>query len=162
MGATLTRPCPAWHFDGVCPQEQRCHPVDLFPRRLVLNSEVFRTVQTRRPMGRLLNYLLSYRKRSALSQVDVAFLLGVHSSAKVCKHERFTQEPSLQTALAYEAIYRKPVSELFPGLFEKVQAEVKARAGTMEHMTFARNSAPIAKRKRETIATITRIGNRQQ
>jgi hypothetical protein len=90
-----------------------------------------------------------------VSQVDVAFLLGVHGSSKVCNHERFTQEPGLQTALAYEVIYQKPVSELFPGLFAEIQAGVKARAKVMERMTFARDTVPIAKRKRETLTAIT-------
>ena len=106
-------------------------------------------------MGQLLNHLLSYRKRSALSQKDVAFLLGVQNSSKVCNHERFTQEPCLQTALAYEAIYQKPVSELFPGLFENIQAEVKARAKLLGRKTFARDSVLISNRKRETLAAIT-------
>src|ERR1035441_2972277 len=103
------------------------------------------------------NYLLSHRKRSALSQEEVAFLLGVQSGAKVCRHERFSREPGLQTALAYEAIYQKPVSELFPGLFEKIQREVKARAKILEHRTFAGNMIPVATRKRKALATIVSV-----
>ena len=103
------------------------------------------------------NYLLSHRKRSALSQEEVAFLLGVQSGAKVCRHERFSRDPGLQTALAYEAIYQKPVSELFPGLFEKIQSEVRARARIMEHKTFSRNTIPVAARKRKTLAAVTSV-----
>lgn len=36
----------------------------------------------------LFNYLLTYRKRSALSQEEVAYLLGAQSGAKVCRYER--------------------------------------------------------------------------
>src|SRR6266576_1911691 len=74
------------------------------------------------------NYLRANRKRLALSQDDVAFLLGTRSGAKVCRYERFVREPSLQTALAYEAIFKKSVRELFGGLYQKAEREVAERA----------------------------------
>src|SRR2546422_8231312 len=77
------------------------------------------------------NYLRSNRKRLALSQDEVAFLLGTQSGAKVCRYERFAREPSLETALAFEAIFQRPASELFGGLYQKVQQEVAARAKTL-------------------------------
>src|SRR4051794_13547660 len=66
------------------------------------------------------NYLRSNRKRSGLSQDEVAFLLGAQSGAKVCRNERFVREPSLATALAYQAIFQRPASELFGGLYEEI------------------------------------------
>jgi transcriptional regulator with XRE-family HTH domain len=80
------------------------------------------------PLSLLPNYLLSNRKRSALSQEDVSFLLGTQSGAKVCRHERFAREPSLRTALAYEVIYQRSASELFSGLYGEVEREVAQRA----------------------------------
>ena len=74
------------------------------------------------------NYLLANRKRLALSQDEVAFLLGTNSGAQVCRNERFVREPSLETALAYEVIYKRSVSELFPGLYQKAEREVAERA----------------------------------
>jgi hypothetical protein len=113
-------------------------------------------------LEQLPNHLLSHRKRSALSQGEVAFLLGILSGSKVCRHERFSQDPGLQTALAYEVIYQRPVSELFPGLFETIQHEVIARAEILEHRTFPGNTAPVAARKRTTLAEIvSREANRQ-
>src|ERR1039458_10278598 len=79
-------------------------------------------------MAQFSNYLRSNRKRLALSQGEVAFLLGTQSGAKVCRYERFVREPSLETALAFEAIFQRSVSELFPGLYQKVEQEVAARA----------------------------------
>jgi transcriptional regulator with XRE-family HTH domain len=84
-------------------------------------------------MAHLPNYLLSNRKRLALSQEEVAFLLGAQSGAKICRYERFAREPSLKTALAFEAIFQRPASELFGGLYQKVQQEVAARAKTLTH-----------------------------
>src|SRR4051812_19900743 len=103
----------------------------------------------------LLNYLLTYRKRSALSQEEVAYLLGSQSGAKVCRYERFFREPGLQTALAYEVIFDRSVSELFPALFEKTQLEVRARARKLEQKEFGGNSSRLTARKRETLAAIS-------
>ena len=77
------------------------------------------------------NYLRSNRKRLALSQDEVAFLLGTQSGARVCRDERFIREPSLKTALAYEAIFQKPARELFSGLYQEIEQEVAARAKTL-------------------------------
>src|ERR1039458_9645095 len=77
------------------------------------------------------NYLRTNRKRLALTQQEVAFLLGFRGlsrGAKVCRDEKFAHEPNLRTALAYEAIYRKPMGELFAGLYECIEREVAGRA----------------------------------
>lgn len=106
------------------------------------------------PLQYFLNYLLTYRKRSALSQEEVAYLLGSRSGAKVCRYERFFREPGLQTALAYEVIFDRSVSELFPALFEKAQMEVRARAKKLEAKASGVNSTRLAARKREALASI--------
>jgi len=77
------------------------------------------------------NHLVANRKRSSLSQGEVAFLLGVQSSAKVSRDERFTRETSLATALAYQVIYQRPVSELFGGTYHRIEAKVGTRAKTL-------------------------------
>ena len=77
------------------------------------------------------NYLRAERKRLALSQSDVAVLLGAESGAKVCRYERFAREPGLRTALAYEVIFHRPVRELFAGLYETTEREVATRASAL-------------------------------
>lgn len=74
------------------------------------------------------NYLLSNRKQFALSQDEIAFLLGASSGREVCRHERFRSLPSLEVALAYEIIFKLSVSEIFGGQYAQIDAEVKARA----------------------------------
>src|SRR5712691_258127 len=74
------------------------------------------------------NYLRANRKRLALSQDEVAFLLGTQSGAKVCRYERFVREPSLETAFAFEAVFQRPAREIFGGLYQKIEKEVAARA----------------------------------
>jgi transcriptional regulator with XRE-family HTH domain len=82
-------------------------------------------------MAQLPNYLRSNRKRLALSQEEVAFLLGSQSGAKVSRYEQFAREPSLKTALALEMIFQRSASELFGGLYQKVETEVAPRARTL-------------------------------
>ena len=82
-------------------------------------------------MKSLPNYLQTQRKRLSLSQEEVGFLLGLagmNKGNKVCRDENFAREPSLQDALAYEAIYGQPVRELFAGLYQQAQQNVAARA----------------------------------
>jgi len=87
-------------------------------------------------MASLSNYLRTHRKRSALSQEEVAFLVGtkgMEKGIKVSRDENNAREPSLQTALAYEAIYGIPVCELFAGLYEQVERQVGERAKILRH-----------------------------
>jgi transcriptional regulator with XRE-family HTH domain len=79
------------------------------------------------PTPRLENYLRAYRRKSALSQRDVAFLLGCQNGAQVSRYEKRRRLPPLRTALACEAAFGVPVSELFAGLRERVGKEIEKR-----------------------------------
>ena len=74
------------------------------------------------------NYLKTHRRRSGLSQDEMAFLLGSSSGAKISRYEHRARRPTLKTALAYEAIFQVPASALFAGLYQKVEKETAARA----------------------------------
>ena len=111
---------------------------------------------------RLPNYLLTYRKQAALSQEEVAYLLGSQSGSKVSRYELFIREPGLQTTLAYEAIFQRPVSELFPGVFEKIQNAVRARAKKLEQKGFRGKANGFNTRKRQTLSAILSGGSEKQ
>jgi len=102
---------------------------------------------------RLPNYLRANRKRLALSQDEAAFLLGSQSGAKVSRYECFMREPSLETALAYEVIFKRSVSELFDGLYQRIEAEVTARAKILAKRKFGKQNQ-LTKRKIESIAEL--------
>src|SRR5882762_2106572 len=106
------------------------------------------------PSPQLPNYLRSNRKRLALSQDEVAFLLGTGNGAKVCRYERFVREPSLETALAYEAIFKTSTSELFGGLYQKVEREVAERAKILAAKNGHRRAAAQTARKRQALAEL--------
>ncbi len=100
------------------------------------------------------NYLKANRKRLALSQDEVAFLLGTRSGAKISRYERFAREPSLRTALAFEVVYKRSTSELFAGLYQKVEGEVTERAKILsERKDFGKPSSQSV-RKREAFADL--------
>jgi transcriptional regulator with XRE-family HTH domain len=104
--------------------------------------------------SRLPNYLLTNRKRLALSQADVAFLLGTRGGTKMCRYERFVRVPSLETALALEVIFQKPARELFAGLYQKIEGEVAARAKAMTYRTDMRKPDRETTRKRQVLTNI--------
>ena len=88
--------------------------------------------------AQLPNYLLSNRKRLSLSQKEVAFLLGSQTGGKVSRYERFIREPPLETALALEMIFQRSTSELFGGVYQKVEQQVAERARTLAGRTVGR------------------------
>ena len=96
---------------------------------------------------RLDNYLRTYRKRAGLSQDEVAFLLGSRSGAKVSRYELFRRLPTLETALALEAIFGVPVRELFAGLHERGTRAVASRARVLLQRLAAEAPAPGASQK---------------
>jgi transcriptional regulator with XRE-family HTH domain len=102
----------------------------------------------------LSNYLISNRKRLGLSQDEVAFLLGAQSGSKVSRYERFAREPSLATALAFEAIFQRPVSELFAGFYQNIDREVAARTKALGHRTIYQKPTRENTRKRQTLTSI--------
>jgi transcriptional regulator with XRE-family HTH domain len=79
-------------------------------------------------MSRTPHYLRSERRRLALTQIDVGFLLGIRTRTKVSRYERAENVPSLQTALAYEAIFAKPAAALFAAMFDEIRKQVARRA----------------------------------
>jgi transcriptional regulator with XRE-family HTH domain len=105
------------------------------------------------PSPQLPNYLQSNRKLLALSQDEVAFLLGGESGTKISRYEHSDRIPTLETALACEAIFKRPVSELFGGLYQKAEQEVAERAKVLA----SRNINKSNPRKNEIFAELAHI-----
>jgi len=97
------------------------------------------------PSPQLSNYVRSNRKRLALSQGEVAFLLGKESGADVSRHENRQRLPGLEIALAYEVVFGRPLSEIFGGIYQKAEGEVAKRARILASRTNGKRDA--AKRK---------------
>jgi transcriptional regulator with XRE-family HTH domain len=74
---------------------------------------------------RLNNYLRTHRKRTGLSQSDISFLVRLTSKSVLSRYERGESQPSLRTALACQAAFGTPVSELFAGLSDSVAKDTR-------------------------------------
>jgi transcriptional regulator with XRE-family HTH domain len=79
------------------------------------------------------NYLRSHRRKSGLSQRELAHIVGFLSGIPVSRQERSVTIPTLLIALGYEAVFRVPVSELFPGLYRTVEASIEEQLESMEN-----------------------------
>jgi transcriptional regulator with XRE-family HTH domain len=96
-------------------------------------------------------HLRTLRKRSGLSQKELAHILGFRSGVPISRHERSDSVPDLLTAFGFEAIFRVPISKLFPGLYQTVEVGLEERLAKMEdelHQSTAkgRDATPIARK----------------
>lgn len=73
------------------------------------------------------NYLRAHRKKSGLSQRDVGKLLGYKDPGQISRHERATSIPPLAAALAYELVFRAPVSSIFAGTRDAIARDLEVR-----------------------------------
>ncbi len=73
------------------------------------------------------SYLLSLRKRSGLSQSEVAMLLGIDGSM-LCKFESLSRRPSIELAIGAELIFGHPMKEVFPALYAETERAIVQRA----------------------------------
>ena len=75
----------------------------------------------------------------------------------MCRYEQFDRVPSLETALAFEAIFKRSVSELFPGLYHKIEQEVAVRAKTLAEKSGHGKPNQRVARKREVLADLASL-----
>ena len=58
-------------------------------------------------------------------------MLGYTHGGEISRHERLSSFPPFKIALRYEALYRAPISILFPGLFDEAKKEVEGKLATL-------------------------------
>lgn len=96
----------------------------------------------------LQTYLRTYRKRSNLSQDEIAYLVALLFGTTVSRHERSRRIPSLTDAFAYEALFGIPASKLFPGEYEKARARLEIRAHRLlKRLKQGDKNSPVQKQK---------------
>ncbi len=100
------------------------------------------------------NHLRRHRRRAGLSHQDVAFLLGCQDGSFVSRHEQSRREPSLRTALAYQAIHGLPISDLFPGVYSSIVTTVGKQAASLRRELVRR---PADDRQRAKLAALRLI-----
>lgn len=70
----------------------------------------------------------SWRRRSGLTQEDVAFLVGLRAASQVSRHESGEREPDLRLALGYKLVFDATVHELLPKIYFDVAGKIGSRA----------------------------------
>jgi transcriptional regulator with XRE-family HTH domain len=73
------------------------------------------------------SYLLTLRKRSGLSQYDLAALLGLTASA-LSRFENQSRRPTIELAIATEVIFGHSAKEVFPAFYREIEQVIIARA----------------------------------
>jgi transcriptional regulator with XRE-family HTH domain len=101
---------------------------------------------------KLVHYLRNERRRDALTQADIAALLGGPWKGRVSWYERGAMPPT-EVALEYEAILGKPVAELLGGAYERAMFRVRERARDLLRRNDAANT-PRRLRRRKTLERI--------
>jgi transcriptional regulator with XRE-family HTH domain len=97
----------------------------------------------------------TYRKRSGLTQDEVAFLLGCESGTNVSRCERYTRKPNLETLFDYELLFGSPGRELFAGTFEKIGKKILRRAQLPARRVSGATPNSMAARKLQILKAIT-------
>jgi len=77
------------------------------------------------------NYVRTFRKRHALTGLELASLIGHRSDRTVHWYEKGERVPTLEAALALQILFRQLPHQLFPGLYEAVEDKVMRRAAAM-------------------------------
>jgi transcriptional regulator with XRE-family HTH domain len=104
------------------------------------------------------SYLRTYRRRSGLTQAEVAFLLGVHSGAKVSRYERLSRRPSFQTALGLQAVFGIPTEALLPVISAEVERKIMARANLLSRRLERHSDSARTKRKLRFLTSVAARG----
>lgn len=102
----------------------------------------------------LSNYLRTFRKRSGLSQDELAALLGCKHGSMVSRYERGDRAPSLETLIAYEVIFQSSARELFRGVHDRVRGSVRQRAQRLSRTVDSQPLTPVTKRKMDFLTGV--------
>jgi transcriptional regulator with XRE-family HTH domain len=89
-----------------------------------------------------------HRKRHALTQYEVARLLGCQSGSKISRYERGERLPSIQTMIAFEIVFHVSWRDVLSGQYNRVYKEVRERALALSREVDARTPwTPALQRK---------------
>jgi transcriptional regulator with XRE-family HTH domain len=102
-------------------------------------------------------YLRSQRRKWALTQRELAELLGNMSAAAVSKYETLARTPSLKVMLAFELLFGEPASELFPAIAQRVRRAVLRNAAALRDRLAANRDARSVRKCRLLDEAITRL-----
>lgn len=81
------------------------------------------------------NYLRVYRKRSSLTQADIAFLMKLPDYSNISRYEKGQREPSIEFLLVYHLLFSTTVESFFEpqsgSLLPGLQKQIKQLLGNL-------------------------------
>lgn len=104
--------------------------------------------------NKLPNYLRTFRKRSGLSQAEVAFLLGCIYGTKLSRYERNQRLPNLKTVLTLELIYQSESKHLFKGIYHDLAYQLKERIAILEKQLRKKPTSPALTHKLSSLKSL--------
>ncbi len=107
------------------------------------------------PYGSLENYILSFRKRTGLSQDDLTFLLDERTD-RIGQYEQQAGIPKLESAIGLGCIFDEPIEALFAGVSEAMREQIAARARVLLQQMSDKPTAENAQ-KLETLARLSHL-----
>lgn len=107
------------------------------------------------------NYLSLHRKRWALSQRELALLLGHASRSVVSRLELGHGRPSLPFVIRCEAVFGVRVSDLFPDLFDDNHDVVMRQAAHLDLQLRGRTDAGAARKRALLLNMVGRTPSRE-
>lgn len=96
-------------------------------------------------------YLRTHRRKWALTQKELAFLLGHKSSTHVSRLEQGTRIPNKDVVLACEVLFGLTPRSFFPKLYTDIEEAVLARAATL-YKRLDKETSHTAMRKKEFLS----------
>jgi len=77
--------------------------------------------------------LQALRRKSGLTQREVASIVGVANDVQIYRHENGVSIPPLLIALRYSILFQEPIGEIFPGLYDAVREKLESGLDEFEH-----------------------------
>lgn len=97
------------------------------------------------------NYLRTHRRKWALTQKEIAFLLGRKSSTQVSRLEQGKRIPNMDIVLACEVLFGLMPRSVFPKLYTDIEEAVLARASAL-YERLDKKTSRVAMRKKEFLS----------
>lgn len=102
------------------------------------------------------NYLAALRQRNALSEQELADLVGYASRSAVYRFERGERRPTLRFALACEVVFGEDPRKVFPGLYAKIEDAVLAHAARLDEAVRNQKGAAAARKRKLLLEMVER------
>lgn len=99
-----------------------------------------------------------YRKRTALSQEELAVLMAVENGWSVSRFERGERIPTLEGLIALEIVYEQPIQKIFAGVAEGVRENIAVRAAALLEST---SDAKVDQRLAKKLAVLSRLAHEE-